>query len=374
MLLNKYFSYLLLVSSISLLASDIPVIHLTPPNIGPEYMADDHSCDRPMRRNCFQLSAQVQDDKLLVHNYGAGGAGWALSFGLVREAIAQFEQALKLNPEYQNKSVHIIGAGVMGLLSAILLHEKGYNVKISAKELFDIPSYNAAGMFCPIAMETSADNKEIVDSIGAASFKEWQMVAKGTHSIFKSGAKLLPVFVGKTTDVGLDPYVKRQLMPEPQEVTVDFDNGKVHNVLKYTTVFMDTVGMMEYMHALVEQANISITQKEIASFDEIEESIIFNCAGLGARYLNHDENMMPMQGHLIYLKNQPSIDQMQYMFYTTVTTLDEYGDPIEEFIYYAPKQSGLLGGTFIKGKAATRKNQHQVRRLVQRSEDYFGTN
>lgn len=367
---NKKYCLLFFVFSFSY--CDLPIIHLTPPSIGPDFICEDHACDRPMRSNCFQLKAEIKDNKLLVHNYGAGGAGWAFSFGLVRESIAHFENNLKLHPEFQNNPIHIIGAGVMGLMSALFLHEKGYKVKISAKELFDIPSYNAAGMFCPVAMETNTENLERANEIGAQSFREWNSVAQGKHQLFKSGAKIMPVFVGKDTDVGLDPYVSRGLIPAPQEVLVNFDATQ-HHMRTYITLFIDTKFMMESLHARIKEMNISIEQREIHAFSEIKESIIFNCTGLGARNLNNDEDMMPVRGHLIYLKNQPIEDKMQYMLYTTVDSLDEAGNPIKECIYYAPKQSGILGGTFIKEKDITRTQQQHVARLMQRSCTFFGT-
>ena len=49
---------------------------------------------RPHRDSGFVLKADRLDDKLLVHNYGHGGAGITMSWGCAREAAALVTEAL----------------------------------------------------------------------------------------------------------------------------------------------------------------------------------------------------------------------------------------------------------------------------------------
>ena len=78
------------------------------------------------------------------------------------------------------------------------------------------------------------------------------------------------------------------------------------------------------------------TAREIAV---LSENLIFNCTGLGARDLFHDEELIPIRGQLVFLLPQPEVD------YMTV-------GPGK--IYMFPRHDGiLLGGTFQRGDSNT---------------------
>ena len=49
------------------------------------------------------------------------------------------------------------------------------------------------------------------------------------------------------------------------------------------------------------------------------------------------------------------------------------GTPRDELIYYAPKESGILGITFLRGQDSLTANHHEFDRLLQRCKDFFGT-
>lgn len=371
---KKSLSLLSLLFSIYCFASsEIPVVHLTPPKIGPEFIAEDILCKRPMRNGCFKVAAEIQHEKLIIHNYGAGGSGWSLLFGLVRSSIEQFEKMVNQNPQFANQPVRIVGAGCMGLLTAVLLKLKGYNVEITAKDLTRLASHNAVGILGPIAHNINPEEQDFFNTISVNAYKEWAMIAKGEHPLFNDGGVHMPIFVGKTTDAGLEHYVQKGLIDQPQEVIVDFGNGKRYNMLKYITLFIDTKKMMGKLHTLIDKLEIKVTQAVVESFKEIKEAVVFNCSGLGARELAEDRDVVPVVGHLLMLKNQPPMKELQYIIDTTVHSMNDLGQEIEEYIYYAPKGQGILGGTFIKGTEATRNLNHHFSRLTERSMNYFGT-
>jgi hypothetical protein len=113
-------------------------------------------------------------------------------------------------------------------------------------------------------------------------------------------------------------------------------------------------------------------QKEVHSFDDSNDSLIFNCAGMGAKKLTDDKRIIPVQGHLISLKNQPSLENVQYMINVKVVMVNAQGKARDELIYYAPKEEGILGITFIRGQDSEDANQHEFDRLLERCRDFFG--
>lgn len=350
------------------------IIELTPPQLSDVHIKEKIVCIRAHRERIFRVESEFIFDKLIVHNYGQGGAGWTFLFGCVHESIRRFEQQLEENATFKNKPICIIGAGCYGLLTAIILARKGYQVRIVARETRDIPSYKAAGFFFPRARKCSTEQERVVfQSLGMESYGSYLRIIQGMHPFIRQGPKLLPAYYGIDIDPGFAPYIKNHLMGMPESVTINFGNGKKYNVMEYQTIFINSVLMMEELHRNIEQLRIPIEQITIDNFAEIPETIIFNCAGLGAKKLTEDKRIIPVQGHLIALKNQPPIEQLQYMLNVKVTMKNAAGMLRDELIYFAPKETGILGITFIRGQDSLTANSHEFDRLLERCHDFFGT-
>lgn len=347
-------------------------IHLTPPTVSENHIKEKIICIRAHRERIFQVSTQQVADKLICHNYGQGGAGWTFLFGCVNESIRQFEKHITEHSHFKNKPICVIGAGCYGLLTAIMLARKGYVVHIIAKDTENIPSNKAAGFFFPRPRKSSTQHeRSIFEERGMESYQTYVSIFQGTHHFIKSGPKLLPAYFGLDIDPGFAPYIAQGVMKAPEKVTIDFGNGKTYDAMEYHTIFINTTAIMQELHRNISELGITITKTEINSFDEIEESIIFNCSGLGSRELTDDKRIVPVQGHLITLKDQPPMCELQYMINVKVVMKNAAGTPRDELIYYAPKESGILGITFMRGTDSMTSNQHEFDRLLQRSQDFF---
>src|ERR1041385_1169771 len=80
---------------------------------------------RPHRDAGFVLKADKLDDKLLVHNYGHGGAGMSLAWGTGLMA-AEFATA------HQSRQAAVIGCGSVGLQGAPQAPRGGFEGTIYA--------------------------------------------------------------------------------------------------------------------------------------------------------------------------------------------------------------------------------------------------
>jgi D-amino-acid oxidase len=347
---------------------------ITPPTISHDHVKEKITCIRAHRERIFQVFTEMRNGKLLCHNYGHGGAGLTFLFGCVNESIRQFEHQGAQNPTLKNKQICIIGAGCYGLLTAITLARKGHAVRIIAKDIENIPSNKAAGFFFPRARKSSTpEERAIFASCGMESYSAYLQIVKGEHPFINAGAKLLPAYYGLDIDPGFYPYIEQQLIAPPQKVMIDFNNGKLYTVMKYTTIFINSSALMQELYRNIYELGISIQKAEVDSFNEINEQIIFNCAGMGAKKLTGDVRIIPVQGHLITLKNQPPLDQLQYMINVKVTMKNLLGGLRDELIYYAPKESGILGITFLRGQDSEMANHHEFDRLMERCQNFFGS-
>lgn len=325
---------------------------ISPPTLKPQTILQKIASRRPMRDKKFMISTEIRGSKRLVHCYGHGGSGWTTLFGSVAKAIDLFQQ------EKIRAPIRVIGAGCIGLVAAIELSRMGYEIAgITAKELYDIPSWQGGGYFAFVSVKTSPEEQENLEWIGAKTFRAYAQIHKGEHPYIPShNLRYLPIYCSKDTPSGLEELVEQGLIPEREEVVLDFGNGARHeDFLRYQTYFMDTTGLMKTLTREVQRLRIPIEVGEVHSFDELREEIIFNCSGLGAGLLNHDEAMIPVRGHLLLLNGEAGSSHMDYLIYTKLLQEEK-----EEYLYLFPKTlavssafpsglfcSGLIGGTFI---------------------------
>jgi len=334
------------------------IIQLIPPKISLESIDQHIVATRPMREGSFNISIQTTSEKCspktIINCYGHGGSGFTTLFGSVQKAIDLF-LAAKLD---KKMPIRVIGAGCVGLTTAIELHRLGYNVSgITAKSLYDIPSWKTGGYFAFVSLKTSVLEQQNLNEIGLNTFLTYKSIEKGEHPYQpKNAVEYLPVYCSQETTSGVEDLETRGFIPPRENVTLHFNGGATHHgFVKFMTYFINTTVVMQSLTAEVLRRKIPITIQAIASFGEVKEECIFCCAGLGARELQNDQKMIPVRGHLLTLNSLAGTDHMKYMIYTKVSEGD-----VDEYLYLFPKDrsistdnanetvcAGVVGGTFI---------------------------
>lgn len=88
----------------------------------------------------------------------------------------------------------------------------------------------------------------------------------------------------------------------------------------------------------------------------LEQELVVNCSGLGARALFGDQVLEPVRGQLSVLAPQPNIDYL---------TLTRTG-------YMFPRSDGIiLGGTFEHGNWSTTPDAETERGIVASHQKFF---
>ncbi len=128
------------------------------------------------------------------------------------------------------------------------------------------------------------------------------------------------------------------LYPEPRQLAKDENPFDVPYAHRRDSML---IAPAIYLQALLDEFFIAggrVVVREFAAPAELmtlQETLIFNCTGLGARTLFGDEGLVPVRGQLEFLLPQPEID------YMTVGPDD---------IYMFPRHDGiLLGGSHERG-------------------------
>jgi len=142
---------------------------------------------RPFRPSGFVVRAEKLDAKLLIHNYGHGGAGITLSWGTA-------QLALDLASASEARDCAVIGCGVAGLSTARLLQLRGYRPVIYARDLPPATTSNiAGGLWDPVTVyDHPRVTPEFRRQFGEASrfaFRRYQSMAGAAY-----GVRWMPVY------------------------------------------------------------------------------------------------------------------------------------------------------------------------------------
>jgi glycine/D-amino acid oxidase-like deaminating enzyme len=301
---------------------------------------------RPYRAEGFVVEAQRAGNKLIVHNYGHGGAGMTLSWGtaslavdLVSEPGAVATGSKRRPGRTASPHFAVLGAGVNGLSTARTLQRRFQNgpgtVTIYARELPPDTTSNISGAhWSPTTVFeselASAKFEEQFQKACRISNRAFQLLAGTeygvrwieTFELYRNEALLAVELPG-----GNDLYPAIEIHRDPDHY-FGFPFVK-----QFSTMLIEP---SIYLSALLRDFYIAggrVVVKEFRSHEEImrlPEPIVFNCTGLGARVLFNDQKLGPVRGQLEVLMPQPEIDYCYlgrgYMF---------------------PRRDGIiLGGTF----------------------------
>lgn len=284
---------------------------------------------RPYRPEGFVVRAERLGEKIVIHNYGHGGAGVTLSWGT--SALAAEHARATGRQQFA-----VLGCGVMGLSTARLLQRQGRDVTIYAKGLPPETTSNVAGA---LWLPTSVFNQQ---KVGTAFLEQFGVACKRSNEAFQTlvggdyGVRWIETFELR----GDAPAQERELAGGAQL----YPDTKIHKDPKQYFGFPHTrqfstmlIEPSVYMRALMRDYQIAggrVVVKEFRGCEEIEalkEPVVMNCTGLGARELFDDRTLIPVRGQLEFLLPQPELDYCYLM--------GSY--------YMFPRSDGVvLGGTF----------------------------
>jgi glycine/D-amino acid oxidase-like deaminating enzyme len=284
---------------------------------------------RPYRSEGFVVKADRLGEKVLIHNYGHGGAGVTLSWGVAALAVEHAR-------DIEHNNFAVLGCGVIGLSTARLLQRRGKAVTIYARDLPPETTSNVAGaLWYPTSLYNSQKvSPEFIEQFRRAcqiSNRAFQTLVGNEYGVRWTETYDLQ---SEMTPLEREQPGGAQLYPDAQ---IHKDAKRYFGfpfVRQFNTMMIEPA---VYLNALLRDYYIAggkVVVKELRSLEEIAalpEPVIFNCTGLGAKTLFNDEKLIPVRGQLEVLLPQPEID---YCY-------------INNSSYMFPRRDGIiLGGTF----------------------------
>jgi len=267
---------------------------------------------RPHRDAGFMLKPDKLDDKLVVHNYGHGGAGMSLAWGTGLMA-AEFAT------EHQSRQAAVIGCGSVGLTCARQLQRRGFDVTIYALAIppnvtsnmslagFTPTSglytndrrtpewdaqYNRAADIAYRQLQLLAgphygvswlDNYSLMEALPAPAPSQQDPTHPSLQARFDIGREVL--------GPGEHPFATKYAIRSPQiriEPSIYLDN-----LMRDFTLFGGKIVMRKFD-----------TPRDLMA---LREPIVMNCTGLGARDLFGDQELIPLKGQLTVMVPQPEV-------------------------------------------------------------------
>jgi len=268
---------------------------------------------RPHRDAGFVLRADRLDDRVLIHNYGHGGAGMSLAWGC-GTLVADLAQPAG------ERRVAVIGCGSPGLSTARQLQRRGYEVTIYTATVPPDTTSNMswagythkAGLILPERRTPAWDAQ--FRTAAEVSYRQLQLMVGPRYGIYWIDSY-------NATD---DPNPRPRGAGDGDLVPEHLRTGRDREVLgpgehPFPTRYAIRQSNLAiepsiYMDALVADflafgGRIVIrrfeSRRELAA---LPEPVIVNCTGLGSFSLFDDKELVPVKAQLTLLVPQPEVN------------------------------------------------------------------
>jgi glycine/D-amino acid oxidase-like deaminating enzyme len=326
---------------------------------------------RPHRDAGFVVKADKLNDKLLVHNYGHGGAGMSLAWGTGLMA-AEFAT------EHQARQAAVIGCGSVGLTCARQLQRRGFDVTIYALAIPpNVTSNMSLAGFTPASGLVENDRRT----------PEWDAQYRRAADI---SYRQLQLLAGPHFGVSwLDNYALTDDLPSPPQSTPARPNlndgltagreilqpGEHPFPTKYAIRSPQIrIEPSIYLENLVRDFMLFGGHIVIRKFDSprelatLREPIVMNCTGLGARDLFGDQELVPLKGQLVVMVPQPEVN-----YHTNGGFRSDQPAPGGLGIHMMARSDGIiLGGTSQRGVWTLEPDEVERKRVVDSHIAVFG--
>ncbi|MGI5404211.1 FAD-dependent oxidoreductase [Streptomyces sp. CA-135486] len=229
--------------------------------------------------------------------------------------------------------VIVVGGGVIGLTTAIVLAESGRDVQLWTRDETDGTTSAVAGaLWWPYRIEP----EERVGDWSLASLRVYDKLAANPD---ESGVRLVPGIQAGERLSALGSWaaqVEGLRAARADELPEGYQAG-----LRARIPLIDMPVHLGWLRRRLESAGGTLHTCTIRSFAEAAHSarVVVNCTGLAARELAADDQLLPVRGQLVLVEN-PGIEE----WFTAVDHASA------ETTYFLPQPGRLiLGGTAEEG-------------------------
>lgn len=280
-------------------------------------------CTRPFRAQGPRIEAERVGRHTVIHHYGHGGSGWSLSWGSAEQALRLVAAARPRRGE-----LAVVGCGAIGLTTAVAAQRAGYRVRIYAKErLPDVRSFLATGVWSPSSRICTTrfatpEFERLWEAMARTSFHTYQTLLglPGEPIEWRDGYSLSDVPFNQPSGGGGEdeepdyPHLEGRLLHDigPRAVALAPSQHPfpVPYVRRYTQMTFNISAYSRMLMADFERAGGRFETRAFGNLRELadlDERVVVNCTGYGARALLGDDSVIPVRGQTARLVPQPEV-------------------------------------------------------------------
>ncbi|MFD4872025.1 FAD-dependent oxidoreductase [Streptomyces sp. NPDC058420] len=220
--------------------------------------------------------------------------------------------------------VIVVGGGVIGLTTAVVLAERGARVRVWTREPVELTTSAVAGaLWWPYRIEP----EPLVGEWALQSLVVYEELAARPE---ETGVRMVEGVQGETRLDELGPWAAR--VPGLREARAEeFAGGGLWARLP----LIDMSVHLPWLRDRFVELGGTVEEASVADLTEVPASVVVNCTGLDSLDLVPDRSVRPVRGQLVIVEN-PGIT-------TWLTSVDHSADTST---YFFPQPGGLiLGGT-----------------------------
>lgn len=254
-----------------------------------------------------------------------------------------------MNSDY----IIVLGAGVQGLSTAILLQKSGFKVKIIAEE--DIHSNKNNPFFASQYPAASIIPHSVYGSIVSKIFDDSQKLFQNLYEKRFSGIEKHEHYEVFSQEIALPFYAASMEDFELFNASKSFLRFPSNNPLfgwKFKCYFADWSVYIEELHNLYLDlgGRIEMAKVELNQLNSLHSHVIINCTGAGSTELETENECLIVGGHLLKIKGAPFLRNNEGLplSYNFTPGLEIYKNNEQEAldVYCYPRKDGwVLGGS-----------------------------
>lgn len=242
-------------------------------------------------------------------------------------------------------SIAIIGAGVIGLTTALHLLETGFRVKVLAESRGEATcSANAGAIWGPFLSEEDGRTFDW-------SFRTLE-VFNLLAGVATSGVYVLDGVLAADYETVMPDWF--QLLDQDHNYPEPLPHGYLCG-WRYRVPIVDMPVYLAWLETRVVEEGGDIVRRKVEKLADVSDKFeyVVNCAGMGARELCNDHELVPVKGQLVVVTN-PGV----------TTFFAERGD-LKDLFYWMPQgDKVVIGGTAYEQFLNHEPDPHQRGRML----------
>jgi len=244
--------------------------------------------------------------------------------------------------------VLVVGAGIIGLTTAVTLAEAGHQVTVVADEIPGLTSLAAGASWGPYHVKPY----HRVSWWSRHTLKVLTELA----DVASTGVQMVSGIEASRTAVSLPDWAAE--LPDVKECRGNELPAGFRTGWRYTVPVIDMPRHLGYLLRRLAVAGGLIEERYVANLNDVtaKADAVVNCSGLGARDLAADDSMYPIRGQLVVVSN-PGID--------TFFSEDTRSSP--DLTHYLPQgDTVILGGLAVPGDASREPDPATAEAIIAR--------